>query len=411
MNSNTKKTIKLEGSKSILNRILLISTMLDTPLKFSQSSTCTDIQTLIENLEKLGFQDKKSKDHHEISSNYSLLKKVDLFIKDSGTAWRFLLVRLACWEGLESTLNVSEQLLKRPIKPLIDVLINLGAEIEADSFPIKIRGKKLSGGEISIPADISSQFISSLLLAVPSLESELILKLEGNPVSTSYINMTLKIMRDFGIKFIYDRNVIRVPAGQQYRIDKIYDVEPDFSSACYFWAMGGLSQNWICTNNFSGTSLQADYGFLDILKKIGADVQIHPDRICLRRKNLHGIEIDMRDMPDQVPTLAVLAIFADSPTVISGIEHLRYKESDRISALIEELNKMRVEIKYEDDKLTIFPNLKINENVTLNTHDDHRIALALHILKFINPQIQISETDCFAKSYPNFLTDFKSIFV
>ncbi|MDO9577231.1 MAG: 3-phosphoshikimate 1-carboxyvinyltransferase [Candidatus Cloacimonadales bacterium] len=411
MNSISRKIIRLEGSKSILNRILIISTLLDTPLKFSQSSSCTDIHTLIQNLEKLGFHYKKSEEFSEVSSDFTLPEEVDLFIKDSGTAWRFLLTRLANWEGLESTIDVSEQLRKRPIKPLIEVLKKLGAEIEADEFPIKIHGKQLSGGKISISAEISSQFISSLLLVAPTLKSDLILKLEGFPVSLPYINMTRKIMQDCGIETSWERNMIRVSAGQKYHYDGIYEVEPDFSSACYFWAMGALSEDWICTQNFSGISLQPDFGFLEILRKLGAEVNITPDRICIRKNQLNGIEIDLKTMPDQVPTLAVLAIFADIPTVISGIEHLRYKESDRISALSEEFDKLKVRIKYAKGRLYIYPNLKIKENIVLNAHNDHRIAMALHILKFIYPQIILNKTDCIIKSYPDFFTDFKSILV
>jgi 3-phosphoshikimate 1-carboxyvinyltransferase len=411
MRRSSQKVIELEGSKSILNRILVISTLMDSPVRFSRTSTCADIKTMISNLERIEFQYQKCEKYFEISKSNQNKKNINLFIEDSGTAWRFLLARMAGWKNIKSTINVSDQLRNRPIKPLLAVLTKLGAEIDSDSFPMVVIGKQLAGGEVVIDADISSQFISALLLIAPLYKNDLVIKLSGKLVSSPYLKMTMKIMQDFGISTSWKNNEIRFPADQKYHYNGVYEIEPDYSSSCYFWAMGALSKEPIFTNKYNRTSLQPDYGFLRILREMGAEIEIKPDAISVRKKQLNGIKINMKEMPDQVPTIAVLAIFADSLTMISGIEHLRYKESDRIAALIEEFEKLNVKIKYSSGILSIFPNTKLNTKILLNSHNDHRIAMALHILKFRYPEIQITETNCISKSYPNFAADVKSIFV
>lgn len=221
--------------------------------------------------------------------------------------------------------------------------------------------------------------------------------------------MTIKIMQDFGVIVDFDGSRIFIQSGQEYNNLNEYYIEPDFSSACYFWALGALSKSAVSTNTIEQSSLQTDFNFLTILKKIGAKIEVKKDVISVCRNKIKGITIDMMDMPDQVPTLAVIALFADTKTIIKNIEHLQYKESNRINALVEELSRIGANVSYNKGALVITPLNKIPGSITLNSHHDHRLVMAFHILKLIFPQISITGSPSVEKSYPDFLKDIKSI--
>ena len=407
---NAKGFVELQGSKSILNRILIISTFFESSFKIYNFSRCDDLNTMVENLMKIGFRFYSDEDYLILVPPDKMKSPSQLFIKDSGTGFRFLLSRLASQNGLETTIDVSPQLQKRPIKPLVKILNQLGAEINDDRFPITVKGKKLKGGKIVIPANISSQFISSLLLIAPCYEQDLEISLKGEIVSRPYIEMTLQIMSDFGIESEFSlNNKIKIQSGQEYFNLSDFYIEPDFSSACYFWALGTLSNNNICTSNWYLDSVQPDFKFLGILKKMGAEISDEDDRICVKRKKLNGIEIEMRNMPDQVPTLVVLSLFADSKTIIRNISHLRFKESDRISALLNEIKRIGGKIEFKKNSLIIHPLTKPPKDVFLETYNDHRIVMAFSILKAIFPYIIIKNMNSVTKSYPDFFFDLDSI--
>jgi len=406
---NAKGFVKLQGSKSILNRVLIISTFLESSLKIYNFSECDDFKTMIDNLRKIGFEFYFPENYLIIVPPKKIKRNSHFFIKDSGTGFRFLLSRIASVKDLETTIDVSPQLKKRPMKPLIRILKQMGAEIDDKNFPIKVKGKELKGGIIEIPANISSQFISSLLLIAPCYRHDFEISLKGNIVSRPYIEMTLKIMDDFGINSDFTDNKITIASGQKYVNLEYYHIEPDFSSACYFWTLGALSNNFICTSNWNLNSIQSDYKFLDILKKMGVEIVEKDDKMCVKRKHLKGIEIEMKNMPDQVPTLAVLSLFANSKTVIRNIGHLKYKESDRISALIKEIKKIGGNIEYKENSLIIYPLEKPPNKVILETYNDHRMAMSFSILKAVFPYLYIKNMDSITKSYPDFFKDFNRI--
>ena len=401
--------ITLEGSKSILNRVLIIASHLNIPIKIINPASCEDIATMTNNLCKMGLKIDKAKDNWIVTTPKKLNNNGEFFIHDSGTAYRFLTTRVAAIQRSKYIINISDQLKRRPIEPLTDILNQMGIITQVKDDSLLIKGSLPKGGIFDIPADISSQFISSLLLIAPSYKNDLELFLEGDIVSRSYIDMTIKIMQDFGVIADFDGSRIFIHAGQEYNNLSEYLIEPDFSSACYFWALGALSRSVISTNTISKTSLQADYEFLSILETMGAKTLIGEDKISVSRGELIGITIDMINMPDQVPTLAVLALFADSKTTIINIEHLKYKESNRIDALVAELSKFGVKISYNDGMLTINPLSRIPGNEILNSYNDHRLVMAFHILKLIFPQLSVTNASSINKSYPNFLLDIKSI--
>ncbi len=401
--------LPLEGSKSILNRLMIIATMLDNPLRFRNFSKCLDIQTMSDNLAKLGYEIIDRTDYYTMSSIHQPPEKVKLYVQDSATAFRFLLVRLAAWPGLLAEINVSHQLKKRPIKPLLNILKQLGAYLENEDFPIITHGKNLTGRDISLTADISSQFISSLMLIAPQLPRGIMIKTTGEIVSQGYIQMTAKIMREFGIKIEQKNNFIRIAGGQEYKQQNIFNVEPDYSSACYYWAVGALSDKWIATAAVGKEAIQPDFYFWKILRKMGAEIKFQNEMIWIRHKEMNGLDVDMSSMPDQVPTLAVLSILADSSTVMKKISHLKHKESDRINSLRMELKKLNVKTKYAEGSLTIFPTKRINENAILDAHNDHRLAMSFYILKLFYPNIKLSGLDSIKKSNPDYEENINSI--
>ncbi len=401
--------ITLEGSKSILNRVLIIASYLKNSIKIINPASCADIATMADNLCKLGLKIDKYGDAWIVTPPRKLNTKGKLFINDSGTAYRFLTARVAAIYKSKYKINISDQLKRRPIETLTHILNLMNASIQIEDDSLRVRGSHLKGDIIDVSADISSQFISSLLLIAPSYKNDLELFLEGNIVSRSYIDMTIKIMQDFGVIVDFDGSRIFIEAGQEYNDLSEYTIEPDFSSACYFWALGALSRSVISTNTISKTSLQVDYEFLSILEKMGAKIVIGEDNISVSRGELIGISVDMIDMPDQVPTLAVLALFADSKTTIINIEHLKYKESSRIDSLVAELSSIGAKISYNGGMLTINPLSRIPGNETLCSYNDHRFVMAFHILKMIFPQLIVTNASSVDKSYPNFFIDLKSI--
>ena len=404
-----RNIIKFEGSKSIILRVLIVSSFLKTPLKIINSSRCEDVKTFIFNLTKLGFNFQKEDRTLLISPPKKIRNSQELFIQNSGTALRLLLSRLAMMKDIKSSIDYSIQLKKRPIKALLEILKKLEANINYQEFPIEINGKILKGGKIEIPADISSQFISSILLVAPYFDADLELILKGKIVSRSYIKLTQKIMKDFGVESEFKRNRIFVPANQKYKNLEEYYVEPDFSSACYFWALGALSSSAIFTEGGSKEFSQPDFQFLRILRKMGAKIQRKSNFISVRKGNLIGIEINMKDMPDQVPTLAVLSLFAESKTKIKNIHHLKYKESNRISGLVNELQKIGCNIKYEKEVLLIHPLKKKPPQKELNSYQDHRLFMAFYILKMKFPYLTISDEQAVKKSYPDFFRDLEAL--
>ena len=395
-------TVSVEASKSILNRVLIIAGFLDSELKIMNTSSCDDIKTMIRNVKKLEIKVRKKDNFYQIIPKIRKTNNLVLNPRNSATAFRFLLAKSATLPNSETKIILSSQMRKRPHKRFYEILKKLGAEIlEFDSFII-VKGTNLNGGRVIIPANISSQFISALLLIAPVYKQDLILELEGEIVSKKYIELTLKIMKDFGVETRFMQNQILVHSGQKYENPGIYRIEPDYSSAAYFWALGSVSENFICTKEIFPKTVQADFRFRKILQQMGAEIKISNDKICIKSKKLKGIEIDMKDMPDQVPTLAVLALLAESQTIIKNISHLRYKESDRINALIAEIRKIGGKIEYSDNNLVIYPLENPPRKVIINSHDDHRITMSFQILKEMFPYLEINGKKAVEKSFPDF---------
>ncbi|MCD4819268.1 MAG: 3-phosphoshikimate 1-carboxyvinyltransferase [Candidatus Cloacimonetes bacterium] len=401
--------ISVQGSKSIINRVLIISTFLKNSIQLSNFSNCEDVNTLSENLKNLGFTFTNRNQNVIITSPAEFLSASELYLRDSATALRFLLAQLASIPNKNFVLKISKQLQKRPILQFLEILKQMGADIIQQDDKFIINGKHLKSGVYHIPANISSQFISSLLLISPAFTDGLSLVLQNSIVSETYIDLTIKVMSDFGVIVNKDKNVLRISKNQNYQNITNYSIEPDYSSLAYFWALGTLNKNFITTDFQQNSSFQSDYRFISVLKKMGAEIVFQKNKIKIRFGNLHGIDINMKNMPDQVPTLAILALLADSPTYIRNISHLKYKETDRISALISEIKRIGGFAKYDNVKLYIKPLINQCKNVKIDTYDDHRMVMAFSILQKVFPQIQIDTTKPVNKSNPDFFKQLKSI--
>lgn len=423
--------ITLPGSKSIAIRCLIIGTYLDTPLMLSNFPDCEDCLTLLNALKELGFAFSINHDDLIMIPPQKANLRPVIYIKDSAAALRFLLFRLAGWHGMNASLLLSPQLACRPLKPVIEIIKSMGGKIIAQDSCINIEGRNTLSFTnetktlLEKYAAVSSQFLSGCSLTVPSVKDGLEIPFFPDQVSLSYLNLTIDLMESFGITIKKDDKRLQIPR-QNYlnysdRTKKAYRIEEDFSSACYFWAIGALSKKPVGIRTTAVVSKQPDFAFLKLLKEMGAVVRINKGNsdsqemsekriITVQAGELQGIEADMRDMPDQVPTLALLALFAQSPTRIKNTGHLKYKETDRIAALIAELGKIGAEIGYEAGILTVKPLKNYPQPVILNTYNDHRLVMTFTILTLILKQLQIDSRTGVTKSFPGFFVRISEVF-
>jgi 3-phosphoshikimate 1-carboxyvinyltransferase len=314
--------------------------------------------------------------------------EADLFCANSGTTIRFLTAIAALGHG-SFRLDGVERMRERPIGDLLDALNQLGAHATSDNGngcpPVIVHANGLPGGAAKIRGDISSQFLSGILMAAPAAQSPIEVMIEGPLVSQPYVRMTLGVMKSFGVDLevsgALDR--FRIAAPQSYRARE-FEIEPDASAASYFWAAGAITGGEVTVEGLSSESLQGDVAFVDCLQKMGCDVRHDNESITVIGRPLRGIDIDMNAISDTVQTLAVVAIFADGPTTIRNVSHIRHKETDRISALASELRKLGVDVADRNDGLVV-QSARLRP-ATIDTYNDHRMAMSyeLRLGRFAN---------------------------
>ncbi|HOE90874.1 MAG TPA: hypothetical protein PLV22_02760 [Candidatus Cloacimonadota bacterium] len=422
LNSPVDKAVFVEiaGSKSILNRLLIINSINKQKICLQPGSECEDVSTMLEALRALGLCYELCKHEiREIPEICCLFDKStndDIMINEAGTVFRFLLTRLALEEGGVFTLRVGEKLYSRPFLPLIHALQGLGADFEfPEDRAIVIRGKSLNGGRITLPANISSQFVTSILLSASLFKSSLEINFTPKyaPISSlPYIMMTLNLLKEFGVNCDFIEDTIYCSNTMPVFATEKLTVEPDYSTAPSFWVMGLLLQREIYVPVPHDESLQGDFAFSNILAKLGFEKNYEKQNeqhyLAFTGEFQHGLDISMRDMPDQVMNLVLLALFCQTQTIISDIAILRFKESDRIACLVQELKKIGADIEYLDERLIITPRELQDRPIELSSHNDHRLAMILLLLKQVLPSIIIDNTDCIRKSAPEFLSFFKN---
>lgn len=401
------REITLPGCLSYTIRALALAAMTEGSVKILNALKSDDTAAMFNSLKTLGLDCKEGKDHFLIKGSLKdvLPANYTININISGRSARTLLALLCLVPG-EKILTCKESFKNRPVGDLVSALRQLGAEIEylekTGSLPVKITSSNLKPGKLKIKGNISSQFISALLMIAPAV-GEIIIQVEGQQASIPFIDMTTEIMKSFGVK-VHNQNYKEylVPAGQFYS-QKNYYVEPDAISAGYFWAIAALTKSKIKILHLSPASAQGDVRFADILQKMG----------CLIRKNkeekwievegtgvLNGIKIDMNSNPDTVQTLAVVSAFAAGETFITGVSHLKVKETDRIAATKTELEKMGVKVKADTDSLVITGDNP--HGAAIDTYGDHRMAMAFAVAGTKIPGIIINNPDVVSKSFPGF---------
>jgi 3-phosphoshikimate 1-carboxyvinyltransferase len=392
-NGHLEGVLELPSSKSISNRVLLIKELSGRYFHIDNLSTADDttlMNQILEYPEKL------------------------VNTGNAGTVMRFLTAFFANKEG-EWELIGSERMKSRPIKELVEVLRSLGADIEYlgnEGFPpIRINGKALVGGKCSINAEVSSQFISALLLIAPSLEKGLEIKMEGSAVSFPYVAMTLRLMKYFGVKANVKRNMIKVDP-QKYK-PKRFLVETDWSAASYIYALVSMSESAnVEILGLKKKSLQGDSILCDIMQKFGVKTKFKRDRVILSKKEIkiNKFEYNFVQNPDLIPTFATLCTVLKVPFHFRGINALRYKESDRVQALNLELEKLGLKMKVAENEMigSEFFDTEYDHKV-LNTYSDHRLAMSFAIAAATNPNLVIQDSDVVSKSYPDFWADLEKI--
>jgi 3-phosphoshikimate 1-carboxyvinyltransferase len=335
--------------------------------------------------------------------------ELSLYVENSGTTMRFL-TSLCCLGSGAYRLDGNARMRERPIGDLMHGLRSLGvrcdSELANDCPPVLVMAHGLPGGDADVAGDISSQFLSGLLLSAPYAQTAVRLRVTGKLVSRPYVEMTIRVMRSFGVEVAEEALQRFQISGGHYRATN-YAIEPDASAASYFWGGAAITGGSVLVKGLNWQSLQGDVRFCDCLRRMGCRVEDSATGLHVHGRPLHGIDVDMSDISDTVPTLAVVALFAQGPTTIRGVAHVRHKESDRIADLARELRKLGAGVDEFPDGLRIVP--QPLRAATLATYDDHRMAMALSLVGLMVSGIVIEGPSCVAKTYPEFFADLRRL--
>lgn len=396
--------LKISGSKSETNRLLLLQTLFPN-ITLENTSNSDDSEVMMKAIST------------DMSSR---AESREIDIHHAGTAMRFLTAYFSIQEGREVVLTGSSRMKERPIKILVDALHQLGADIsyeEKEGFPpIRIKGKKLTANKVSLSANVSSQYISALLLIAPKLENGLELTLEGEITSIPYIQMTLVLLNELGIETSFEGDIIWVKSKSKISNPKSQIIESDWSSASYFYSIIALSEigTQITLSSYKENSLQGDSALVEIYKNFGVETVFDDNKIILKKVVCNpksapeASGLNLKSCPDIAQTIAVTCFGLGIGCNLTGLHTLKIKETDRLEALENELIKLGATVSVTNDSLTLEPSLKINENISVKTYQDHRMAMAFAPLALKVPII-IEEAEVVSKSYPAFWKDLKTI--
>jgi 3-phosphoshikimate 1-carboxyvinyltransferase len=407
--------IRPPGSKSITNRALVCAALAHGTSTLNGALDSEDTRVMIEGLRRLGVKVESSDGGRTlvVQNGNGMISAgaVDIACANSGTTIRFLTALVALGHGT-FRLDGIERMRERPIGDLIDALNQLGAAVKSEMGngcpPVIVQANGLSGGTATVRGNISSQFLSALLLAAPGAKTPVELRIDGPLVSQPYVQMTIAVMRAFGVDVVASASLdrLQISAPRKYTAGP-YFIEPDASAASYFWAAAAITCGEVTVEGLSNDSLQGDVAFVDCLEQMGCEIRQSADSITVIGRALHGIEIDMNAISDTVQTLAVVALFAEGPTAIRNVGHIRHKETDRISALAAELRKLGAEVIEHSDGLTITP--RNWHPATIETYDDHRMAMSFALAGLRSPGVRINNPDCVSKTYPRFFEDLEDV--
>ncbi|MGI2036576.1 3-phosphoshikimate 1-carboxyvinyltransferase [Shewanella frigidimarina] len=409
--------INIPGSKSISNRVLLLATLAKGSTTLTNLLDSDDIRYMLASLKQLGIQYTLSEDKTEcvVEGNEGPISSASaqsLFLGNAGTAMRPLCAALTLGQG-EFTLTGEPRMEERPIGDLVDALRQLGADVtylKNDGFPpLTINATGLNGGDVEIAGDLSSQFLTALLMVAPLTKDSVNIKIKGELVSKPYIDITIALMKQFGVEVInhqYQR--FEIKAGQHYVSPGKVLVEGDASSASYFLAAGAIKGGEVKVTGVGRLSIQGDVKFADALAQMGANIEWGDDYIIARKSTLTAIEMDMNHIPDAAMTIATAALFATGTTKLTNIYNWRIKETDRLAAMATELRKVGAIVEEGHDYITITPPAELN-TAAIDTYNDHRMAMCFSMMAFADCGITINDPDCTSKTFPDYFVQFTQL--
>jgi 3-phosphoshikimate 1-carboxyvinyltransferase len=420
-------TVRVPGSKSITNRALVLAALSGAGCELYGVLHSEDTVVMVEALQALGFEVQadwpasRIKVGRQKGDRIIPAAKADLNVRNSGTTMRFLTAMVSLGQG-RYRLDGIPRMRERPIADLLTALTGLGvrafSENNDDCPPVVIEANGWSGGKIEVKGDVSSQFLSGLLMAAPCARDWVTIWTSGRRVSWPYILMTAEMMNQFGatVNPMFDSSFV-VPAPQNFgRL--AYTVEPDASAASYFLAAAAITEGEVRLPNFGDDEwpgykvahtdhLQGDIGFAYLLRQMGCSINRGQEALSVHGAPLHGIDADMNDISDTVMTLAAVACFAEGPTTIRNVAHIRHKETDRLAALATELRRVGAGVDEFADGLTITP--RPLHGAEIETYNDHRMAMSMALIGLKVPGVIIKNPGCAAKTYPGFFADLEKL--
>ncbi|EBK0630771.1 3-phosphoshikimate 1-carboxyvinyltransferase [Salmonella enterica] len=401
--------INLPGSKSVSNRALLLAALACGKTVLTNLLDSDDVRYMLNALSALGINYTLSADRTrcDITGNGGALRApgaLELFLGNAGTAMRPLAAAL-CLGQDEIVLTGEPRMKERPIGHLVDSLRQGGANIdylEQENYPpLRLRGGFI-GGDIEVDGSVSSQFLTALLMTAPLAPEDTTIRVKGELVSKPYIDITLNLMKTFGVEIAnhhYQQFVVK--GGQQYHSPGRYLVEGDASSASYFLAAGAIKGGTVKVTGIGRKSMQGDIRFADVLEKMGATITWGDDFIACTRGELHAIDMDMNHIPDAAMTIATTALFAKGTTTLRNIYNWRVKETDRLFAMATELRKVGAEVEEGHDYIRITPPAKL-QHADIGTYNDHRMAMCFSLVALSDTPVTILDPKCTAKTFPDY---------
>ncbi len=405
-------TLTLPGSKSYTHRALVAAALAGGESLLTNALKAEDTELTARTLAKLGAGIDWQGDTIRVQGAGGRWRPLaePIYLGNSGTSMRFFTALVSLGQG-NYVLTGTERLCQRPLNDLLQALQQIGVEAASEKGdgcpPVRITGG-LKGGLARLSGAVSSQYVSALLFIGPFAPLGIEIELTDELVSRPYVDLTLAVMEDFGVSYYREGyRFFRVPGGQNY-LARPYAIEADASSASYFWAAAAITGGRVTIANLSRESCQGDASFPEVLAQMGCTVESTESGYTVQGGALRGLTVDMSTMPDLVPTLAVIAAFAQGETVITGVAHLRHKESDRLAAVVTELNKMGIAARETLDGLVI-PGSRAPHGAAIATYDDHRIAMSFAVAGLKTPEVIINDPGCVAKSFPDFWSYFEKL--
>lgn len=421
-------TVTVPGSKSITNRAMLLAALTKGDCLLKNALFSADSRALLAALQALGIRCDADENTKEIKitgcGGFLPNKTATVYAASAGTAARFLTALLAFCDGTY-ILDASEQMKKRPMAPLIDALRSIGISVtaleEEGHLPLRIEGKRsqlTSAPELAVSIDRSSQFLSALMMTGVLLPDGITVTAVGSRTAMSYVHITEHMMMEFGVTPVRSAKdgsgtSYRIPGGVSYQ-SQTYEIEPDLSGACYFYAAAALLGTSVTVTGVHKTSMQGDLRFVLALEQLGCTVTDTPEGICVtgpESGHYPGLDITMSDFSDQTMTMAVLALFADTPTHIRGVGHIRAQECDRMTATVTEINRLGGNAQIDEDGTGIIITPTPLHGTRIETYDDHRMAMAFSLVGLRVDGVEIDHPSCCKKTFENYFELFTDCFL